>query len=191
MPRTTVPSKPSAAALFLLLAVGACGDADTSIVSPELDPAFSHQPADPGILQELAALRRATAPLHRVEAGMAAGWDAQVTECVEHPTEGGMGYHYGNFPFYLDGEANVLEPEVLIYEPREDGELHLVAVEYLVPFFAWAGDPAIDDPPRLFGRNMKRDDAQGEWVLHVWAWKHNPNGMFEDWNPSVSCEHAG
>jgi len=22
----------------------------------------------------------------------------------------------------------------------------------------------------------------------VWAWKPNPNGMFVDWNPKVSCE---
>lgn len=37
---------------------------------------------------------------------------------------------------------------------------------------------------------MTRDDEHEEWLLHVWVWKHNPNGMFEDWNPNVSCEHA-
>jgi len=26
------------------------------------------------------------------------------------------------------------------------------------------------------------------YELHVWTWKQNPNGMFVDWNPSVSCE---
>jgi iron(III) transport system ATP-binding protein len=26
------------------------------------------------------------------------------------------------------------------------------------------------------------------YALHVWAWKHNPHGMFVDWNPKVSCE---
>ncbi len=27
------------------------------------------------------------------------------------------------------------------------------------------------------------------WDLHVWAWAHNPNGMFAQFNPSpaVSC----
>jgi hypothetical protein len=25
------------------------------------------------------------------------------------------------------------------------------------------------------------------WALHVWVWKHNPSGMFADWNPQVSC----
>jgi len=23
---------------------------------------------------------------------------------------------------------------------------------------------------------------------HVWAWQDNPDGMFVDWNPRVSCE---
>ena len=25
------------------------------------------------------------------------------------------------------------------------------------------------------------------YELHAWIWKHNPSGMFEDWNPTVSC----
>ena len=30
------------------------------------------------------------------------------------------------------------------------------------------------------------------YELHVWAWKHNPSGMFADWNPTVSCDdYAG
>ena len=23
--------------------------------------------------------------------------------------------------------------------------------------------------------------------LHVWLWKHNPSGLFAEWNPSVTC----
>jgi hypothetical protein len=23
--------------------------------------------------------------------------------------------------------------------------------------------------------------------LHVWLWKHNPTGMFAEWNPNVRC----
>lgn len=26
------------------------------------------------------------------------------------------------------------------------------------------------------------------WVLHVWLWRGNPSGLFEDWNPTVSCD---
>jgi hypothetical protein len=37
---------------------------------------------------------------------------------------------------------------------------------------------------------MKAVDDQDEFQLHVWVWKHNPSGMFEDWNPTVNCDHA-
>ena len=28
------------------------------------------------------------------------------------------------------------------------------------------------------------------YELHAWIWEHNPRGMFEDWNPRVSCAGA-
>ena len=28
------------------------------------------------------------------------------------------------------------------------------------------------------------------YELHAWAWKHNPRGLFDDWNPRVSCATA-
>lgn len=174
--------------LLLVVATGACTDAALP-VSPEetvIAPTATRS-ANADVNRDLAALRRATAHLHRFENAAPAGWDLQVTGCMENPPEGGMGYHYGNLPFYLDGVANVEEPEILLYEPLPGGKLRLVAVEYAVPFFAWEGTGA----PRLFGRDMKRVDEQGEWQLHVWIWKHNPGGIFEDWNPKVSCEFAG
>lgn len=187
----TQPRRPPLAFLLALgsLAVGACTDAPSPVSTPP-ETLYGHAAPDAASAQQdLAAVRRATARFHPFENAAPAGY-VQVTGCMEHPAEGGMGYHYGNFEHYLDGEANPLEPEVLLYEPGPDGKRHLVAVEYLVPFFAWAGDPDIDDPPQLFGQDMKRDDEHGEWLLHVWIWKHNPSGMFADWNPDVSCEHA-
>lgn len=173
------------------LSAGACTDASSPVSTVDVETSYAHLTPDVASAQkDLAAVRRATARFHSFEEAGPAGWDFQATECMEHPTEGGMGYHYGNLGYYLDGEANPLEPEVLLYEPGPDGKLRLVAVEYLVPFFAWAGDPDTDDPPQLFGQDMKRDDEHGEWLLHVWIWKDNPNGMFADWNPRVSCEHA-
>jgi hypothetical protein len=29
--------------------------------------------------------------------------------------------------------------------------------------------------------------ALGWYILHAWVWKNNPAGMFEDWNPTVTC----
>ena len=28
------------------------------------------------------------------------------------------------------------------------------------------------------------------YALHAWAWKANPTGPFEDWNPKVLCPGA-
>lgn len=185
--------RPALATLLGLATLGAAACEGAPSPLDSVEPEVLHRHASPvhaSANQDLAALRRATAHLHRFENAAPGGWDVQVTDCMEHPTDGGMGYHFGNFEYYLDGEANPLEPEILLYEPAKSGILRLVAVEYAVPFFTWAGDPDVDDPPQLFGRDMKRVDAMGEWQLHVWIWKHNPSGLFEDWNPRVNCDDA-
>lgn len=174
-----------ALAVLFALGAGACADteAPTSAVD-DLEPRNAAVPAAAEVNQDLAALKRVTAPLHNFEKAAPAGWGLEVTECLEHPTEGGMGYHYVNVDYYLDGEANVEEPEALLYAPRPNGSLQLVAVEYLVPL------SASEEAPRLFGRDMKADEAQGDWLLHVWVWEHNPAGMFADWNPRITCDDA-
>lgn len=136
--------------------------------------------------RELAALRRLTAPFHDLATAEAAGWNVQLTGCMDNPPEGGMGYHYAN-PSYIDGKADVLQPELLMYEPEKNGQMRLVGVEYIVPF---SEVPATATPPRLFGRAFHQNAAFQIWGLHAWVWKENPAGMFEDWNPTVSCRYA-
>src|SRR5215216_2151582 len=85
--------------------------------------------------KDLAALRRLTASFHNFEKAAAAGWSVQLTECLEIPL-GAQGFHYANVA-YIDGEANLLEPELLLYEPQRNGRLRLVGVEYIVPLTAW------------------------------------------------------
>jgi hypothetical protein len=183
----------STMAMFLALGTAACGDSESLSSPAEVsDAAFGYmQPTDAGVNADLAAARNATAHFQRFENAAPAGWDLQVTPCIENPPLGGMGYHYVNLEYYFDGEVNPTEPEFLLYEPQSNGRLRLVALEYAVPFYAWgSGDPDVDDPPHLFGRDMNRADEREQWELHVWLWKHNPSGLFEDWNPNVTCEHA-
>jgi hypothetical protein len=132
--------------------------------------------------QELAALRRATAPFHNFDKAAAAGYGVQLTPCDEQLPDGAQGYHYGN-PALIDGTASLLEPEILQYEPQAGGHLRLVGIEYIVPLT----EP---QPPPLLGQQFHANQAAGLWALHVWAWRHNPSGMFADWNPKVSCKHA-
>lgn len=90
------------------------------------------------------------------------------------------------------------KPSILIYEPQADGSLKLVAVENLVFAKAWheAGntkrptfhgveyDSMKDDPA------TKVDEAhmfEPHYDRHVWLYRDNPNGMFAQFNPKVSC----
>lgn len=176
------------AALAGLLAVAACRDS-TPPTTPTTPRAVLDRigPANAtaGIGRELAPLRRRTAPFHAFEQARAAGYDQALTPCWYFGDQGAMGYHYGN-PSLIDGRPDLLAPEVLVYEPRRNGSLRLVALEYLVPIAAWTGG----EPPTLLGRSFARNDALGLYTLHIWLWRDNPDGLFADWNPRVTCEHA-
>ncbi|TWI07303.1 hypothetical protein [Aerolutibacter ruishenii] len=128
-------------------------------------------------------LRRATAPLHPLEAAAAAGWDTPITGCIANPDPavGGMGYHYANETLLADGTVDPLRPEVLVYAPKPGGGMQLVAVEYIV--FTEL-NPV---PPELFGQTFHLNPNINAWTLHAWVWKHNPSGLFADFNPNVSC----
>ena len=135
--------------------------------------------------KDIAALRALTARYNRFDVAKAEGWGTQITTCFESAGVGGMGFHYGNTAL-IDGRVNVLEPELLLYEPQKDGTLRFVAVEYIVPLDAWTSE----QPPQLFGQQFHRNEAFKIWALHVWHMRNNPRGMFADWNPQVSCANA-
>jgi len=149
---------------------------------------------------ELAQVRRATAQFHRLEAAIDAGYtlgyvngagNTIITGCIAHPTDpvniGAMGYHYFNKALIDDLVIDPLRPEGLVYERRPNGELKLVAVEYVVPGPASnPAGPAVAPTP--FGMDMHiLVPAVGFHTLHAWIWSHNPSGMFAHWNPDVTC----
>lgn len=184
---------------LLGIAAGACGDAvPTNLgVAPEAreqartagDGSPGHLDAD--VRSQLVRLRQATAAYHDLEKAEDDGWEVRFPpECLTHVERGAMGSHLLN-PELLEneeaGRVAVTEPEFLVYEPGADGQMRLVAVEYVVPFDAV---PADGDPPTLFGHDFHANETFGVWALHVWAWRHNPAGLFADWNPKISCEHA-
>jgi hypothetical protein len=134
-------------------------------------------------------VRAATERFHNVAEAVAAGY-ADPLVCVSGPEEGAMGVHFTNAELLGDGELDLERPEFLVYEPK-NGQLHLIAVEYLV--FAEAWDANNPTPPALLGQlfhyygSPNRYGLPPYYELHVWAWKENPHGMFADWHPDVSC----
>lgn len=176
-------------ALVALLAIVGCQDAAVPTAAPSVvaAPSFDRTAASEMSFlgNQLAAVRRATAPFHEMAVAADAGYDAPLTPCWYYGSEGAMGYHYGN-PDLIDGTPELLRPEILAYAPDHDGNLHLAAIEYIVPIPMWAGS----EPPSLLGQEFERNDALGLYALHLWLWRNNPNGMFADWNPRVSCAGA-
>lgn len=139
------------------------------------------------VRSDLALLRRVTAPFHEFDEAGEAGWSAQITPCMVDPGgAGGMGFHYGNVGL-INGSASVDKPQLLLYEPEQNGRLRLVAVEYIIPY---TFVPRSAEPPVLFGQKFAQVDAFQLWGLHAWVWKENPSGIFASWNPTVNCAHA-
>ena len=156
---------------------------------------FVPAPASAG-QASLADVRAATAQFHNLDTAIAAGYELGyvkgagnriITGCITHPTAGAMGFHYFNKQLIDDNVVNVLRPEGLVYSPGPDGQLKLVAVEYVVPG-ALSNPPGVSTAPTVFDRTMViLVPAVGFYTLHVWIWSTNPAGMFAHWSPEVSC----
>lgn len=212
MLRTAAP-----ALVLLLTATGCAGD-------PPAAPALeSHAHATAGgsasaagnaltsdVLAGLAQIRRETARFHDVDKAVAAGYTvwspdpfAAGATCPSS-AEGQMGYHLVNValrggaanPAAGDATIDVLQPEMLLYEKRSDGKMHLVGVEYIVFQAAWeAAHGAGAAPPTVLGQPLLWSThsfvAGGpsipHYELHVWSWTSNPLGTFYPWNPTVAC----
>jgi hypothetical protein len=135
---------------------------------------------------DLAKVRDATAGFHRPEAAQAAGYDLVegLDYCFDNAGVGGMGFHYINTSL-LDTTVELLYPEAMVYTPSPNG-LQLGAVEYIVPAAPW-DEAGNTQPPVLLDQHFHLNERLGVYVLHAWIWKNNAAGIFEDWNPTVSC----
>jgi hypothetical protein len=184
----------NAVQIALVLLLAAC-DAQHEPVEPAFTASFGVSAAEGAAAAggQLAELRKVTARFHNQDAAAAAGYETQITPCWAHHSAGAMGYHYGKLAL-LDAEVDLLEPEVLMYEPVPGGPMRLVGMEYIVPLAAWeqAGHDLTDatDVPQLLGQNYTRHSFLPIFKLHIWLWRTNPAGVFADWNPKVTCAHA-
>lgn len=152
--------------------------------SPNTPPAVLNMPDQQ---RGLAAFRRATARYHNVEKAIEDGFK-QILPCTENPEgSGGLGVVYANLDRF-DTIIDLSQPEILFYEPKENGDLQLVGGEPVVPIEQW--DEIENSAPSLFGHEFHRNEEHGLYGLHMWVWKGNPDGVFAFWHPNVSCEYA-
>lgn len=168
---------------------------------------------------DLAAVRAATERFKDVNVALAEGYVrdpgnmCDAAEMMGKPASlGVMGIHFFR-PDLLGITAppnprvngngthtDFLKPSILIYEPQQDGSLALVAVENLVFIKAWeaAGNK---QPPSFHGKayDLMQDDPattideahmfEPHYDRHVWIYRDNPNGVFAQFNPNVTCKY--
>ena len=194
------------------------GVATTALALSSTRSASTSRASEP----DLAAVRAATERFRDVKVALAEGYLRDPGNVCDEATMmgkpaalGAMGIHFFRPDLLgITGPPNprvngtgthtdFSKPSVLIYEPQADGSLELVAVENLVFIDAWekAGNKAppsfqgvpydrmVDDPA------TKLDEAhmfEPHYDRHVWIYRENPNGVFAQFNPQVSCKnHKG
>ena len=122
------------------------------------------------IEDQLKIARKSVCRFRRIEAALAAGYHDSGLACVP-----GQGYHF--IKDSLVGTFDIRHPPVLMY--TKDGDLN--SPEWIAPVSDFP------QPPSIFGQTLHAEDELGLWILHVWVWKLNANGVFDDINPNVTC----
>jgi hypothetical protein len=106
--------------------------------------------------------------------------------CASGVDGGAMGIHYVNAKLLSADVIDVKYPQAVMYEPKPDGKLELIAVEYITS----KGPASLEGQLFNFTGAPNRYGLGPFYELHVWAWKPNPRGAHADMNPTVTCEHA-
>jgi len=138
-------------------------------------------------------VRNATARYLDINDAFRDGW-VTATPCVSGPDAGAMGVHLVMPARIASGVLNPAQPQALIYEPKADGSMRLVGVEFIVLESVWtANNPAAGAVPALEGNLLNyiatpnRYGLPAFYEIHVWAWQNNPKGSYADWNTQVTC----
>ena len=188
-----------------------------SISAVALAVVFSHPANGTNAEPDLATVRAATARFQDVRVALSEGYIRDPGDMCDtaammgRPAKlGAMGVHYfrpdllgikGPPAQRVNGDGthtDFLKPGILIYEPQPDGSLQLVAVENLVFRWAWR-EAGNEKPPSFQGvpYDLMEDDPRTKvdeahmfephYDRHVWIFRDNPNGVFAQFNPNVSC----
>jgi hypothetical protein len=142
--------------------------------------------AEVTLARDLTALHDAVAAFADVEQATAAGYGPS-SDCMAGG-HGAQGIHYAKDVLF-EPSVDLETPQLLMYEPRADGSLRFVGVEYLVFQQAWH-DAGHVGRPTLLGQTFGLNDTlldEPFYLLHVWIGQFNPSGLFANWNPLVAC----
>jgi len=135
------------------------------------------------VASDIDKAREATERYKSLQNAIEDGYGPNTTvPCIAH-----NGWRYSNLGYVLAALAappDIEKPVNLVYQREEDGEMILMAVEYIA-----SGEGAA---PVIFGHEMDGTfcipNLPPLYALHVWLWKDNPDGMFEHVNSTVPAD---
>lgn len=145
-------------------------DAEGRRKRPECPEEADFDGVGEGVERQLNIARQAVCKYRRIETALADGYANSGLPCIP-----GQGYHFIKGP--LVGTTDIRHPSVLMYT----GDGRLTGPEWIAPISTFP------TPPAIFGHSMHAEDELGLWILHVWVWDLNSNGVFSDINPDVTC----
>ncbi len=143
----------------------------------------------PALSPELEAVRASVEKYKDPILAVHDGYHSTVACIASSKGNGAMGVHFINEKL-IGQEPDPMRPVGLMYEPV-GGKLELIGVEWLRPA------PPESEKPQLFGRDFHGPMEGHEplmpkevrhYDLHVWIFKANPAGVFENWNADVACD---
>ena len=173
---------------LLVTGISACEQEPLAVVTAEPATILASAAETQGAA--LAEIRAATARYHDIEAALADGY-VEDTPCIFNAAAGGRGFIYPNRSRF-DGVFDPTQPELLFYEPMKNGQLRLVGVGFVVVSAPWdavnSGPPMLGNQAFIDRRTPPFGPPFPNYALFAWVWKHNPSGMYEQYNPQVSCE---
>ena len=168
-------------------------------------------PDVPECVAELRLARPATERYRDPRLALAGGF-VQVSQC-ESSEAGAMGEHWARLDRMADRSLDPREPEILLYLNAPTGR-RLIGAEWEISAFE-GGLPHYGtkppDPtrtisaPAMFGGRVFDGPMQGHnmvaawpgdfhltpqpwhYDLHAWLWERNPDGIFAQYNPNLSC----
>jgi hypothetical protein len=183
--------------LIVSVGIGGCSPerptvAESTTAHRHIVATSSLSPSEVG--KALARLRMLTAKWHQYANAAAEGYAVAVGCIDERVVAGtteprGMGFHFANPALLGDDAGSLYEPELVIYigDPTT-GIARLAGFDYFIPASAtWPSPGAGGTAPILpeLGLPYTWSAVHNGWMLHAWPWRHNPDGMFDNFNPEV------
>jgi hypothetical protein len=174
-----IPTAPALALCAAVVMLTACDAGGPAAPESDVRPDAAAERTEG---HEIARLRRATVRYHDVNAAIADGF-ILLHGCEVRSGEGAVGILYVHLGRFMDGVIDPDSPDGLLYEVGRGGALRLTGAELAIPRTLWP-DAA---PPEFLGVPFQAEEEFDAFGLHIWIWKLNPDGMFAQANPRISC----